>query len=105
MQENPHEGPPPECYTSGPAIAGTALRALVQQNDTLIRDLIENDYHKVNAEIVVKAADQGDRVAKEILSTVGTYIGHAMAKVAVVVNPEMIVICGGGRSDRLCSVQ
>jgi glucokinase len=67
----------------------------VQQNDTLIRDLVENDYNKVNAAIVAQAADQGDLVAREILSTAGAYVGQAMAKVAVVVNPEMIVIGGG----------
>ena len=84
-----------ECYASGPAIAGAALRALVQQNDTSIRKLVNNDYNKVSAAIVAQAADQGDRVAKEILSNAGKYIGRAMAKVVVVVNPEMVVIGGG----------
>jgi glucokinase len=84
-----------ECYASGPAIAGAALRALVQQNDTLIRDLVQNDYNNVNAAIVAQAADQGDQVAKEILSNAGKLVGRVMAKVAVVVNPEMVVIGGG----------
>lgn len=84
-----------ECYASGPAIAGAALRALVQQNDTIIRDLVQNDYNKVTAAMVAKAAEQGDRVAKEILTTAGQYIGHVMAKVALVVNPELVAIGGG----------
>lgn len=84
-----------ECYASGPAIAGAALRALVQQNDTLIRDLVAKDYNKVTAAVVAQAAEQGDRVAKEILATAGQYIGRAMAIVCVVVNPEMVVIGGG----------
>lgn len=84
-----------ECYASGPAIAGAALRALVQQNDTLIRELVENDYNRVSAAIVAQAADRGDAVAKEILSKAGAYVGRVMAKVAVVVNPEMVVIGGG----------
>jgi glucokinase len=84
-----------ECYASGPAIAGAALRALVQQNDTLIRALVKNDYNKVTAATVAQAADQGDAIAKEILARAGAYVGRAMAKVAVVVNPEMVVIGGG----------
>ena len=84
-----------ECYASGPAIAGAALRALVQQNDTLIRELVQNDYNKVSAAIVAQAADRGDQIAKEILTTAGKYIGRTMAKVAVVINPEMVVIGGG----------
>jgi glucokinase len=84
-----------ECYASGPAIAGFALRALVQQNSTLIRDLVQGDYNKVTAAVVAKAAEQGDRIAQEILSTAGRYIGRAMAIVSVVMNPEMVVIGGG----------
>lgn len=84
-----------ECYASGPAIAGAALRALAQQNDTLIRNLVRNDYNKVTAEVVAQAAEQGDQVAREILTNAGKYIGRVMAKVAAVVNPEMIVIGGG----------
>jgi glucokinase len=84
-----------ECYASGPAIAGFALRALVQQNSTLIRDLVQGDYNKVTAAVVAQAAEQGDRIAQEILSTAGRYTGRAMAIVAVVVNPEMVVIGGG----------
>ncbi|GAK58015.1 glucokinase [Candidatus Vecturithrix granuli] len=84
-----------ECYASGPAIAGAALRALVQQNDTLIRELVKNDYNKVTAAIVAEAAERGDQVAKDILTNAGKYIGQAMANVAVVVNPEMVVIGGG----------
>ena len=84
-----------ECYASGPAIAGAALRSLVQQNDTLIRTIVHNDYNKVSAAVVAQAAEQGDLVAKEILTNAGKYVGRAMAKVAVVVNPEMVVIGGG----------
>lgn len=84
-----------ECYSSGPAIAGAALRALVQQNDTIIRDLVQNDYNKVTSAIVAKAAEQGDRVAKEILDNAGQYVGRVMANVAMVVNPELVVIGGG----------
>lgn len=84
-----------ECYASGPAIAGAALRALVQQNDTIIRDLVQNDYNKVTAAMVAKAAEQGDRVAREILGNAGQYVGWVMAKVALVVNPELVVIGGG----------
>lgn len=84
-----------ECYASGPAIAGAALRALVQQNDTFIREIVNNDYNKVNAAVVSEAAERGDRVAKEILANAGHLVGRVLAKVAVVVNPEMIVLGGG----------
>ena len=84
-----------ECYASGPAIAGAALRALVQQNDTIIRDLVQNDYNKVTAAVVAQAAEQGDQVAQEILTQAGTHVGRVMANVVAVVNPEMVVVGGG----------
>jgi len=84
-----------ECYASGPAIAGAALRALVQQNDTIIRELVNGDYNKVTAAVVSQAAEKGDEVAKEILSHAGHQIGRVLAEVATVIDPEMIVVGGG----------
>ncbi|MGQ9746767.1 MAG: ROK family protein [Candidatus Caldatribacteriaceae bacterium] len=84
-----------EAYASGPAMVAQALRALVQQNDTLIRDLVGDDLSRVNPKVISEAAQKGDCVAREIIEQAGAYIGQALACVCVVVNPEMIVIGGG----------
>lgn len=84
-----------EAYASGPAMVAQALRALVQQNDTLIRDLVGDDLARVTPKIIAEAAQKGDSVALEIIERSGAYIGQALSCICVVVNPEMIVIGGG----------
>ncbi len=84
-----------EAYASGPAMVAQALRALVQQNDTLIRDLVGDDLSRVNPKVIAEAAQKGDSVALEIIENAGSYIGQALSCVCVVVNPEMIVVGGG----------
>lgn len=84
-----------EAYASGPAMVASALRALVQQNDTLIRDMVEGDLNRVTPRVIAEAAGKGDEIAKEIIMRAGLYIGQALSNICVVVNPEMIVIGGG----------
>ncbi|MDK2896026.1 MAG: glucokinase [Candidatus Atribacteria bacterium] len=84
-----------EAYASGPAMVAQALRALVQQNDTLIRDLVEGDLNRVTPKVIAQAARAGDEIAREILIKSGSYIGQALSCACVAVNPEMVVIGGG----------
>ncbi len=84
-----------EAYSSGPAMVAQALRALVHQSDTLIRDMVENDLSRVSPKIIAEAAQKGDAIAVEIIERAGYYIGQALSCICVVVNPEMIVIGGG----------
>ena len=41
------------------------------------------------------ALKEGDLVAEEIVEEFGSYLGYALANVAVVTDPEVIVIGGG----------
>lgn len=50
---------------------------------------------EVNAKEVFDALKAGDEVAEEIVEEFGTYLGHAMANLAVVADPSVIVIGGG----------
>jgi len=84
-----------ESYASGPSIVAQALRALVQQNDTQIRDMVDGDLNRVTPKIIADAAVAGDEVAQDIIRKSGFYIGVALSSTCVVVNPEMIVIGGG----------
>ncbi|WP_101695541.1 ROK family glucokinase [Dorea phocaeensis] len=50
---------------------------------------------EVSAKAVFDALKEGDVVAEEIVKEFGQYLGHAMANVAVIVDPSVIVIGGG----------
>ncbi|HHV63016.1 MAG TPA: ROK family protein [Firmicutes bacterium] len=84
-----------EAYASGPAMVAMAIRAIVQQNDTLIRDLVEGDLNKVTPKVIAEAAGKGDRVAIDVIEKAAEYIGIALSSAATTINPQMIVIGGG----------
>lgn len=51
--------------------------------------------HQPSAKAVFDALKEGDKVAEEIVEEFGTYLGHAMANLAAVTDPSVIVIGGG----------
>jgi glucokinase len=84
-----------EAFASGPAIAGMALKAIVQGRTTYITELVSHDLNKVTPEIVSRAALAGDPVAQEVYERAGFYLGIGVANLIVIVSPEMVVIGGG----------
>ena len=77
-----------ELFTSATAITRMARTELSRQQDSVLN-------HELTARTVYEAALQGDKLAKKIFATVGTYLGIAAANLVNVLNPEIIVIGGG----------
>lgn len=50
---------------------------------------------KLSAKAVFDALKEGDQVAEEIVEEFGSYLGHALANLAAVTDPSVIVIGGG----------
>lgn len=79
-----------EQYASATGITRLAVRRLAENGDeTVLRG------KKLNAKVVFDAVKDGDAVAVQIAETFGRYLGEAMATLAVIVNPAVIVIGGG----------
>ena len=84
-----------EVYASGPAITAMGIKAVIQGRTTCIGDLVDYDLNRVTPEVIAEAARQGDPIAQEIYTLVGTYIGIATANILVTVGPRKVVIAGG----------
>ncbi len=84
-----------EAHASGPAIAALGMKAVAQGMTTTISDLCEHDLNRITPELIARAADQGDVVAKDIYEKAGYYIGIAATNICIAVGPQRIVIGGG----------
>lgn len=84
-----------EAYTSGPAIASRAEKAVRQGFATRIADLVDYDLNKITPEVVARAAKEGDEIAQEIWDSVGHYLGTGIANICVAFGPERVVLAGG----------
>ncbi len=80
-----------EQYTSATGIVRMAKRKLAMTSAvTALREL-----KNITAKDIFDAAKEGDEVALSLVDELGEILGTALANIACVVNPEIIVIGGG----------
>ena len=84
-----------ETYASGPAIAAMGMKAVAQGLTTRIAELCEYDLNRITPELIARAAEEDDEIAKEIYEKAGFYIGIAAANICVSIGPRRVIIGGG----------
>jgi glucokinase len=84
-----------EAYASGPAIAAMGMKAVSQGLTTRIGELCGYDLNRITPELIARAAETGDELAKDIYEKAGFYIGIAAANICSSIGPRRIVIGGG----------
>jgi glucokinase len=87
-----------EMLASGTALAREARHRIKEGVATSILGYVEGDVEKVTAQVIHNAAEQGDSLAKELITRTGYYVGVGLANLINIFNPELIVI-GGGLSN------
>lgn len=84
-----------EPLSTGPAIAGEAMRRCVQGFPTSLHELSQGNVGAITPEMVDIAAEAGDRIAIEILEEAGHWLGLGLAGSIATIAPEVVVIGGG----------
>jgi len=84
-----------ETYASGPAISAAGVKAVAQGLTTRIGEFCDYDLNRITPELIAKAAQAGDEIAKDIYEKAGYYIGITAANICVALGPRRIVIAGG----------
>ena len=86
-----------EQYASGNALGHTA-REVAAQSPAAAADLldrVEGDASRLTGEVVARAAAEGDPLAMELLSEVGTWLGQGIADLSAILDPDVGGIGGG----------
>lgn len=84
-----------EAFASGPAIATMGMKAVSQGMTTAIGTLADYDLNKITPELICRAAQQGDAIARDIYEQAGAAIGVAVSNILVSVSPRRVIIGGG----------
>jgi glucokinase len=84
-----------ETVASGPAIARRAVERIRDGVRSRVPGLAPGGLSTVTAEMVGQAAAEGDRLAREVVTEAGTYLGRSIATFMHVFNPSIVVIGGG----------
>jgi len=84
-----------EVLASGKAVASDAKRRIKEGEKSQITDIVSGDLEAITAEKIALAAQDGNRLALEIISRAAGYLGVGMVNLVNIFNPEMIIVGGG----------
>ncbi|GHV87450.1 transcriptional regulator [Spirochaetia bacterium] len=88
-----------EAVASGEAIARLAREALSAQakarSTSKMAELCGGDPEKIDAALVFRAAELGDKIAMKIIDDAAEYIGIMLSTSINVLDPDRLVLCGG----------
>lgn len=85
-----------EQYASATALIRQAKEAAKTHSESaLIRCAKDHTIENINAKVVFDAADEGDKVALEVLDQYFKYVAHGVANMVNILQPEVVVIGGG----------
>jgi len=84
-----------ETIASGTAIARMAIEGMKAGRSSMLSQLVDEDFDKIEIQKVVQAAIMGDQYSISILADVGHWLGKGFAYLIQIFNPEMIIL--GGR--------
>jgi len=83
-----------EAYCSATGIKRTVYELLAQYNATE-SELAKVPYAYMTAKIVFEAAENGDKIAKEVFQQTGELLGRSLADTVHYLSPEAIFLFGG----------
>ena len=84
-----------EAYIGQRYLSQRTREVISQNTKSLMVDMVNGDLDKIEPVIIAKAAEQGDTVAKDILTEAGTLLGYALASAMNVLDLNVAVIGGG----------
>ncbi|MDR2375841.1 MAG: ROK family transcriptional regulator [Treponema sp.] len=84
-----------EAVASGAAIAAQGKSVLESRGASKIRELAAGDPENVDAALVFRACELGDKEAARIVNTAAEYIGIGLSMAINVLDPDRLVLCGG----------
>ncbi len=87
-----------ETFSSDQFIINKIKEALSNQQDTMIKDFIKKkkDLDSISVDTVLKAAQEGDIISKNIFQEVGENLAMGIVSLISLFDPELIVVGGEG---------
>lgn len=80
---------------AGPVLARQARERIEQGERSLLSELVGGQLAQIDTAMVGRAAQMGDALALDIVTTAGRLIGMGAANLVHLFNPQMIVVGGG----------
>lgn len=83
-----------EVLASIPALCQRVIFAMMSGRETVIKGMVDNDYNRIDIEVVKKALDIGDELAVEVVDEIASKLAFGINNVINIFNPQVVVIGG-----------
>jgi len=83
-----------EIMANIPAIIQKIIFAIMSGRDTIVKEVIDNDYNKINMDTVKYAIENNDELVMEIMDETAMKLAFGINNVINLYNPQVIVIGG-----------
>ena len=83
-----------EVMASVPAILQKVVFAVMAGRNTIVNDLVKNDYNGVNLEVISEALKKGDTLISEIVDETADALAYGINNIINLFSPEVIAIGG-----------
>jgi glucokinase len=84
-----------EIFASGTDIARYARERIRNGEKSSLIDSVGEELDKITSEMVGKAAQNGDKLSKDIIAKAAYYLGIGLVNIVNAFDPEMVIIGGG----------
>jgi len=85
-----------ERYLGARYLSAQAREEVGKGSQSIISHLVHGNLDAITPYVLTQAANKGDLVARELWQRAGERLGIVLAGVVNLVNPEIIVLSGGG---------
>lgn len=83
-----------EVMASVPAILQKVVFAVMAGRDTIVNDLVKNDYNGINLAVISEALKNGDTLVSEIVDETADALAYGINNIINLFSPEVIAIGG-----------
>lgn len=83
-----------ESYASGQAVVKSAVKKLKAGAQSFLRDYSDGDFERIDEDIIIKAALNGDIFSIELIESVGKTLGREISNLVKLFDPEVVIVTG-----------
>ncbi|MDZ4861570.1 MAG: ROK family protein, partial [Candidatus Hydrogenedentes bacterium] len=84
-----------EQYASATGLVHTAVEGIESGRKTMLMDMCGGDVERIDGKMISDALAKGDEFAGWVMRETGIWLGTAIGSLVNLLNPEMVVLCGG----------
>ncbi|WP_241559223.1 ROK family protein [Chitinophaga barathri] len=83
-----------ETVASGMTLSKIARQGILSGQNSIINDLSNKEVYRIETELIIRAANNGDQYSIQLLSNIGTNLGKGISILIQLFNPELVILSG-----------